>query len=138
MLRRASRVTRCCSTQLRSAPERHEDGPQSLRCRSRRRGVQGAERSWDVQRRRVASQADTGAMDENLKRLPSKDTRETLRLASTEAEQAMLLLVGICRPELFPADEWNTLRRVNRELEDVSTTLYAMAVRGTKEARERD
>jgi hypothetical protein len=30
-----------------------------------------------------------------------------------------------------------TLRRINRELEDASTRLYAMAVRGTKEARER-
>jgi hypothetical protein len=49
----------------------------------------------------------------------------------------MLRLVGICRPELFPADELDTLRRINRELEDASTRLYAMAVRGTKEARER-
>jgi hypothetical protein len=77
-------------------------------------------------------------MDENLKRLPNKNTRETLRLASQEAEQAMLRLVGICRPELFPAGEFETLRRVNRELEDATTRLYAMAVRGTKEARERD
>jgi hypothetical protein len=78
---------------------------------------------------------DTGAMDEKL---PSKDTRHTLRLASQEAEAAMLRLVGVCRPELFPADQWDTLRRINRELEDASETLYAMAVRGTKEASERD
>lgn len=76
-------------------------------------------------------------MSENLKRLPSKETRGTLRLASSEAETAMLRLVGVCRPELFPADEFETLRRINRELEDASTRLYAMAVRGTKEARER-
>ncbi len=77
-------------------------------------------------------------MNDNLKRLPSKDTKATLRLASQEAEQAMLRLVGICRPELFPADEFETLHRINRELEDVSTVLYAMAVRGTREARELD
>jgi hypothetical protein len=75
-------------------------------------------------------------MTENLKRLPSKETRGTLRLASSEAETAMLRLVGICRRELFPADEFETLRRINRELEDTATRLYAMAVRGTKEARE--
>jgi|HubBroStandDraft_4_1064222.scaffolds.fasta_scaffold985255_2 hypothetical protein len=75
-------------------------------------------------------------MSENLKRLPNKETRGTLRLASSEAETAMLRLVGICRPELFPADEFETLRHINRELEDATTRLYAMAVRGTKEARE--
>jgi hypothetical protein len=75
-------------------------------------------------------------MTSNLKRLPSKETRGTLRLASSEAETAMLRLVGICRPGLFPADEFETLRRINRELEDTATRLYAMAVRGTKEARE--
>lgn len=65
------------------------------------------------------------------KKLPSKDTRATLRLASQEAEAAMLHLVGICRPELFPPDEWKTLHKVNKELEDAATRLYAMAVRGT-------
>ena len=59
----------------------------------------------------TGSRRDTGAMDE---RLPSKDTRDTLRLASQEAEAAMLRLVGVCRPELFPADQWDTLRRINR------------------------
>jgi hypothetical protein len=77
--------------------------------------------------------ADTGAMNENL---PSKETRATLRLASQEAEQVMLRLVGICRPELFPADEFETLHHINTELEDASTRLYAMAVRGTSEPRD--
>ena len=76
-------------------------------------------------------------MDENLKRLPDKDTRETLKLAAQGAEEAMLRLVSICElPELIPADELETLHRINRELEDCCTRLYAMAVRGTKEARE--
>jgi len=44
----------------------------------------------------------------------------------------MLRLVGICQaPELLlPHDEVETLRRINRELEDATTRLYAMAVRG--------
>jgi hypothetical protein len=76
-------------------------------------------------------------MNENLKRLPHKDTRETLQVAAQEAEQAMMRLVSICElPELIPADEVETLHRINHELEDCCTRLYAMAVRGTKEARE--
>jgi hypothetical protein len=69
-------------------------------------------------------------------KLPSKDTRETLRLASMEAEQAMLRLVGVCNPALFPPDEFQVVKRVNKELEDACTTLYAMAVHGTRQERE--
>jgi hypothetical protein len=58
------------------------------------------------------------------------DTRATLRLAATEVETAMLRIVGICNEVLIPADEIATLRRVNRSLEDCSTRLYAMSVRG--------
>jgi hypothetical protein len=59
-------------------------------------------------------------------------TRETLRLAATEAENAMLRLVGICNEdELMPADELATLHQINRSLEDCSARLYAMSVRGT-------
>jgi hypothetical protein len=61
-------------------------------------------------------------------------TRATLRLAATEAEDAMLRLVGICdQNELIPADELETLRRINRTLEDCSARLYAMSVRGAHE-----
>jgi hypothetical protein len=60
-------------------------------------------------------------------------TRATLRLAATEAENAMLRLVGICNEnELIPADELATLRQINRALEDCSARLYAMSVRGTQ------
>jgi hypothetical protein len=76
--------------------------------------------------------ADTlGQMSENL---PGKVTRHALQMASQQAEQAMLRLVGICQaPELLlPEDEVETLRRINRELEDATTRLYAMAVRGER------
>jgi hypothetical protein len=63
---------------------------------------------------------------------PGKITRHSLQLASQEADEAMLRLVGICQaPELLlPDDEVATLRKINRELEDATTRLYAMAVRG--------
>jgi hypothetical protein len=61
-------------------------------------------------------------------------TRATLRLAATEAENAMLHLVGICnQDELIPADELATLRQINRALEDCSARLYAMSVRGSQQ-----
>jgi hypothetical protein len=61
-------------------------------------------------------------------------TRAVLRLAATEAENAMLRLVGICNEnELIPADELATLHEINRALEDCSARLYAMSVRGTRE-----
>jgi muconolactone delta-isomerase len=74
---------------------------------------------------------------ENLRRLPNKETRGTLRLASQEAETAMLRVAGICNElDLLPADEVEVLHQVGRELEDASTRLYAMSVRGTKHARD--
>jgi hypothetical protein len=61
-------------------------------------------------------------------------TRATLRLAASEAENAMLRLVGICNEsELVPADELETLRKVNRALADACTRLYAMSARGSHE-----
>jgi hypothetical protein len=69
--------------------------------------------------------------------LPSEvdeDTRAILRLAATEAENAMLHVVGICNEDrLIPADEIANLQRINRSLEDCCTRLYAMSVRGTHE-----
>jgi hypothetical protein len=60
------------------------------------------------------------------------DARATLRLAATEAENAMLRLVGVSNEdELIPADERETLRQITRALEDCSIRLYAMSVRGT-------
>jgi hypothetical protein len=62
------------------------------------------------------------------------DTRATLRLAATEAENAMLHLIGVGNEdELIPADEIATLRRVTSALEDCCTRLYAMSVRGADE-----
>jgi len=76
-------------------------------------------------------------MGDNHEKRPSKETRGTLRLASHEAETAMLRLTGICNePDLLPADEIDALRKVNRELEDATCRLYAMSVRRTE--RDRD
>jgi hypothetical protein len=80
---------------------------------------------------------DYGLMGDNLKKLPSKETRGTLRLASQGAETAMLRLTGISNePDLLPADEIDVLHQIGRELEDAASRLYAMSVRGTRHERD--